>query len=79
MSLQSRVVWLDNATHHGSGRPMSNVTLLVVHSTASDKTATARGVVGWMNGQPKKISYHYVIGRPGEIVRMTKPDRKSVV
>lgn len=73
MNFQSRVTWLDNATHHGLERELSDVTYLVMHSTASDKTATAKGVIGWMNGQPNKISYHYVIDRSGEIIRMTKP------
>lgn len=74
MSLQSRVVWLDNARHKGVERPLSEVTLLVMHATASGKTETAKSVIAWMNGQNNPISYHYVIGRAGEILRMCKPE-----
>lgn len=74
MSLQSRVVWLDSARHHGPGRSFDDITLIVMHSTASGKLETARGVIAWMNRQPSPISYHYVLDRSAEICRMTKPE-----
>lgn len=70
---QSRVVWLDNPTHHGPGRPLSDISLIVMHATASGKLETARSVIAWMNGQRNPISYHYVLDRGPEICRMTKP------
>lgn len=74
MSLQSRVVRLDSARHHGKARDLSSVNLIVTHATASGKTETAKGVIAWMNGQNAPISYHYVICRDGTIYRMCRPE-----
>lgn len=74
MSLQSRVAWLDNAVHHGPQRDLDDITLIVMHATASGKTETAKSVIKWMNGQHSPISYHYLIDRSGAILRMCKPE-----
>lgn len=74
MSLQVRVRHLDSARHHGPVRPLSAVNLLVMHATASGKLETAQSVIAWMNGQKSPISYHYVLDRTPEILRMTKPE-----
>lgn len=49
------------------------VDLIVLHSTASSRTSTAKGVASWMNGQPNPISYHYLVDRNGDILRMADP------
>lgn len=74
MSLQDRVIRLDDAKHSGKTRELSAVNLIVIHATASGKTETAKSVIGWMNGQPNPISYHYMIDRDGMMYRMTKPE-----
>lgn len=74
MNFQSRVVHLDGARHHGVTRSLEEITLIVMHATASGKLETARSVINWMNGQNNPISYHYVLDRSPEICRMTKPE-----
>ncbi len=73
MSLQHRVVRLDNARHYGKVRTLAAVNLIVLHATASGRMQTGRNVIGWMNSQPNPISYHYVIEKDGTMLRMTDP------
>lgn len=75
MSLQSRVVRLDNARHAGPARAVTDIQLITMHCTASGKDQNAKGVIAWMNAQVKPISYGYVIDRDGMMYRMTKPER----
>lgn len=74
MSLQHRITRLDNAKWHGKERPLSAVNLIVLHATASSRTSTARGVIAYMNNHaPAPVSYHYLIERNGDMVRMCDP------
>lgn len=56
--------------HHKSrtGKP----TLVVMHSSAgrSDK-----GDLSWIVSPVSKVSYHYLIGRDGEVYELVSPDR----
>lgn len=68
-SLQSRVVHLDNAVHHG-GLRQGSPTMLLMH--ASEGSESARGTIDYLNTtRDKDASYNYVIDRPGTIYRMT--------
>lgn len=69
-SLQSRVVVLDNAVHHGSGRP-ADPSIILWHATEGD---SARSSIDYLNTTKDKVaSYAYVIDRDGLIYRMTHP------
>jgi len=69
-NLQSRVLHLDNAEHHGSlreGKP----DLIVMHCTEG---GTALSTIDYLNTtHDKTASYHYIIERNGAIYRMTNP------
>lgn len=70
-SLQSRVVPLDNAVHHGGLRADAEVTTLLLH--ASEGSESARRTIDYLNTTTEKTaSYNYVIDRPGTIYRMAR-------
>lgn len=70
-SLQSRVVRLDNAVHHGGLRPVP-ISMVILHATEGD---SAKSSIDYLNTTTDKIaSYHYIIDRDGTIVRMTAPN-----
>lgn len=69
-SLQSRVKRLDNAVHHG-GLRSDRITLIVMHTTEG---GSAQSSIDYMNKTADKTaSYHYLIDRSGDILRMTMP------
>lgn len=71
VSLQSRVQRLDNARHHGPLRASSDVTMLVMHTTDGGSAASS---IAYLNStDDKAASYHYLIDRNGDILRMTAP------
>jgi N-acetylmuramoyl-L-alanine amidase len=67
-SLQSRVVHLDNAKHHGGTRATNTITLIVMHTTAGDSAMSSIDYLNTTTG--KSASYHHVIDRDGTIYRM---------
>jgi N-acetylmuramoyl-L-alanine amidase len=68
VSLQHRVTRLDNAKHHG-GLRSKPVTGIVMHDTVG---GSARSSIDYMNSTAdKEASYHYLIDRNGDILRMT--------
>ena len=70
-SLQSRVVHLDNAVHHGELR-QEKVSLIVMHCTEG---GSAQSTIEYLNTTDEKTaSYHYIIERDGTIYRMTAPN-----
>jgi N-acetylmuramoyl-L-alanine amidase len=72
-SLQSRVVRLDNATHHGGVR-VGPALYLIFHDTEGESALSS---IHYLNTTTEKVaSYHYVIERNGTIYRMV--DSSSV-
>jgi N-acetylmuramoyl-L-alanine amidase len=70
MPERHRVIWLDNARHHGGERG-GHPSMVVWHATAG---GSAMSSIEYLNQTAdKKASYHYVIDRDGKIYRMTKP------
>lgn len=71
-SLQSRVQLLDNARHHGGERG-AGPAMLLWHTARS--TMTARQIIDYLNSTNERTaSYTYVIDRPGDILRMCRPE-----
>ena len=71
-SLQDRVRHLDSAVHHGGLRPLSAITMIVMHTTDGD---SAMSSINYLNTtSDKTASYHYVIDHDGTIYRMTSPN-----
>lgn len=68
-SQQSKVVHLDNAVHHGGQRDLSAITLIAMHATA-DKSSGMASIRYLNTTDEKKASYHLVIERSGQILRM---------
>jgi N-acetylmuramoyl-L-alanine amidase len=72
LSLQYRVVALDNARWHGGTRPRSDIKYVVMHDTVG---GSARSSMNYLNTTTdKKASYHYIIERDGTIYRMCRPE-----
>lgn len=70
-SLQSRVVHLDDAAHHGGLREASDVTMLLWHASEGDESA--QGTIHYLNTtEEKTASYTFVIDRDGMIYRMAR-------
>lgn len=68
-SLQDRVTHLDNAVHNGGLRSRP-VTMLIMHATEG---GSARSSIDYLNTTTDKdASYHYLIDRNGDILRMTR-------
>lgn len=56
--------------HHKArtGKP----TLVVIHASAGKSDA---GDVSWIVSPVSKVSYHYLVGRDGEVYELVSPDR----
>ena len=69
--LQDRVKHLDSAVHHG-GLRTSAVSMLIMHTTDGE---SAQSSIDYLNTtHDKTASYHYLIDRNGDILRMTAPN-----
>lgn len=70
-SLQDRVTRLDNAVHHG-GERAAKPTLIIMHCTEGE---SAQSSIDYLNHtSDKKASYHYLIDRNGDMLRMCPPE-----
>lgn len=69
--MQSLVVRLDNALHHGARRTVEP-SMIVIHTTDGDSALSS---IQYLNTTRDKIaSYHYVVDRDGKMYRMTDPN-----
>ena len=59
---------------HWSGRDGHDVSMIVVHG---DEGASEEGTLSWLEDERSEVSYHYLIGRDGEVYRIVPEDRKA--
>lgn len=74
-SLQHSVLVFDNARYVGNKRERSSISSIIMHCTGGD---TADGAISWLNRKlgngEGKASYHYLIPKYGNIIRMAPID-----
>lgn len=59
--------------NHGARPPGSRISLIVLHGTAGSYL----GDVAWCRNPESGVSYHYIIGRGGELARLVDERRRA--
>lgn len=57
-----------------SSRGASKVDAIVIHDTAS---MNINGTIEWLKNKQSGVSYHYIVGRGGEIIQLVDEHRKA--
>ena len=64
--------WVE--TPHQSGRDGKAVKVVVIHGDAGKSDA---GTVSWIKAPESKVSYHYLVGRDGEVYQFVDEAKKA--
>lgn len=62
------------STPNKSSRKGGEIKMLVIHGTGS---LNEEGTISWIQDTTSRVSYHYVVGRDGEVVQLVPDEYKA--